>query len=116
MTVYVGDVKIQAAALSAALNQVEDLDEATQSELTGMRIVAHATSMAVDIRVAELDTQLAGDELSIAGVAAGTFSLDAIVAINSLSASLDQMNGLLDCRAYAGRIEANLKQATGGAA
>lgn len=114
--IYVGDVKSQVSALSVALNQVEDLDEATQSELTAMRIVARATSAAIDTRVAELDAQLTGDEASIAGVAAGAFALDAIASINDLGASLGQMNGLLDCRAYAGRIEANLKLATGGAA
>jgi len=115
MTVYVGDVKSQFSALSDALNQVEDLDEATVSELTAMRIVARATSEAIDVRVAELDPQLSGDELAIAGVAAGVFALDAIAAINAADASLAQMNGLLDCRAYAGRIEANLRQVTGGA-
>lgn len=116
MTVYVGDVKAQVAALSSALNQVDDLDEATQSELTGMRIVAHATSLAIDARVAELDPQLAGDEATIAGAASGVFALDALAAVNALDAALAQMTALLDCRAYAGRIEANLKQATGGAA
>lgn len=115
MTVYVGDVKSQVVALSDALNQVEDLDEASVSQLTAMRIVARVTVETIEARVNELDPQLLGDDLAVGGLSAGIFALDGISAINALSASLEQMNGLLDCGAYAGRIEVNLRQATGEA-
>jgi hypothetical protein len=111
--IYVDDVKAQIAALSTALNQVEDIDEASVAELTAMRTVAHATAALVISKVAELDPSLTGDDAVIAGVASGAFPLDALDALDELAGSLAQMNSLLDCLAYAGRIEANLKQAAG---
>lgn len=111
--IYVGDVTAQVAALASAIASVPDFEAATVGELTALKTVARVTADLIDTKIAQIDPSVAGDGATVASVAAGTFPLDALTTLNEVTNDLGQLSALMDASAYAGRIEINLKQATG---
>lgn len=113
MTVYTGDVDQQIAALADAIGAVPDFDQADMPTITALRMVASTTVDLITSKVMQLDPQLLGDGETVGGIAAGVFPTTSLGLMATLAANLEQMSRLIDCGAYAGRIEINLKQATG---